>query len=434
MDVGVLPLMWFEAYRNHRRPKMKCGWRSQRRWKRRNPGEEKDQREEANQGWRTGRPFGDQKNDPRRSTERGDGPAGHVALLTFQKMDPWKKVMKRAEGAEQEILQTKIVSPQELVKDVHLWDEAIKAELDALLNAKEALRKITSEEKARLEERHPDLLVVPSKLVITRKAGGRRKVRIVACGNYVEKTEKEDVFASGSDSISFRIALKKSLDEGWSGATADIRTAFLNAPLGRSAEALEGLWKKEELEELGQEVVVVLVKPPALLIKLGYISPEDWWVAVKAVYGLRQSPKAWGDHRDSKMSMMEWGCQGGIRALVQSTTDPNVWKILKRSGGLDEEMEGLCVVYVDDLMVLSQEHIVKECLERISREWEISTPEWLNEVKPVKFLGMEVLMGTKSAFITQESYVQDLLRRNGAPTLCLARSMSFMGHASVRIV
>ena len=42
----------------------------------RNPGEEKDQREEANQGWRTGRPFGDQKNDPRRSTERGDGPAG----------------------------------------------------------------------------------------------------------------------------------------------------------------------------------------------------------------------------------------------------------------------------------------------------------------------------------------------------------------------
>jgi hypothetical protein len=328
-------------------------------------------------------------------------------------MDPWKKVMTRAEGAEQEILQTKIVSPQELVKVVHLWDEAIKAELDALLNAKEALRKITSEEKARLEERHPDLLVVPSKLVITRKAGGRRKVRIVACGNYVEKTEKEDVFASGSDSISFRIALKKSLDEGWSGATADIRTAFLNAPLGRSAEALEGLWKKEELEELGQEVVVVLVKPPALLIKLGYISPEDWWVAVKAVYGLRQSPKAWGDHRDSKMSMMEWGCQGGIRALVQSTTDPNVWKIVKRSGGLDEEMEGLCVVYVDDLMVLSQEHIVKECLERISREWEISTPEWLNEVKPVKFLGMEVLMGTKSAFITQENYVQDLLRRNG---------------------
>ena len=335
------------------------------------------------------------------------------ALLTFQKMDPWKNVMKRAEGAEQEILQTKIVSPQELVKDVHLWDEAIRAELDALLNAKEALRKITSEEKARLEERHPDLPVVPSKLVITRKAGGRRKVRIVACGNYVEKTEKEDVFASGSDSISFRIALKKSLDEGWTGATADIRTAFLNAPLGRSAEALEGLWKKEELEELGQEVVVVLVKPPALLIKLGYISPEDWWVAVKAVCGLRQSPKAWGDHRDSKMSMMEWGCQGGIRALVQSTTDPNVWKIVKRSGGLDEEMEGLCVVYVDDLMVLSQEHIVKECLERISREWEISTPEWLNEVKPVKFLGMEVLMGTKSAFITQESYVQDLLRRNG---------------------
>ena len=335
------------------------------------------------------------------------------AMLTFRKLDPWKKMMRKAEVAEQEILQTKIVSPQELVKDVNLWDEAIKAELDALLNAKEALRKITTKEKGKLEEKFPDLLVVPSKLVITRKAGGRRKVRIVACGNYVEKTEKEDVFASGSDSISFRIALKKSLDEGWKGATADIKTAFLNAPLGPSMEALEGLWKKEELEEIGKELVVVVIKPPALLVKLGYVSPDEWWIAVKAVYGLRQSPKAWGDHRDAKMSMMEWGCQGGIRALVQSTTDPNVWKIVKRSSGFEEETEGLCVVYVDDLMVLSQGHIVEECLERVSREWEISTPEWLNEVKPIKFLGMEVWMGTESAFISQESYVLDLLRRNG---------------------
>ena len=43
--------------------------------------------------------------------------------------------------------------------------------------------------------------VVPSKLVITRKAGGRRKIRIVACGNFIPKKEEEDLFASGSDAM-----------------------------------------------------------------------------------------------------------------------------------------------------------------------------------------------------------------------------------------
>ena len=44
--------------------------------------------------------------------------------------------------------------------------------------------------------------------------------------------------------------------------------------------------------------------------------------------------------------------------------------------GLKRGWRGLCVLYVDDLMLPSQRHIVEECLERVSREWGIRTPEW----------------------------------------------------------
>ena len=87
----------------------------------------------------------------------------------------------------------------------------------------------TKEEKEELEKRHPDMEVAPSKLVITRKAGGRRKIHTVACGHFIPKKEEEDLFASGSDAVGARVALKKAAMESW--ASVDIRTAFLNAPL-----------------------------------------------------------------------------------------------------------------------------------------------------------------------------------------------------------
>ena len=151
--------------------------------------------------------------------------------MMFKKLEPLKRMMKKIEEEEQEILQTKIISPQEMVRDIHLWDESIKSEMRPLLEEKKALTLQTKEEKEELEKRHPDMEVVPSKLVITRKAGGRRKIHTVACGHFIPKKEEEDLFASGSDAVGVRVALKKAAMESWSWASVDIRTAFLNAPL-----------------------------------------------------------------------------------------------------------------------------------------------------------------------------------------------------------
>lgn len=53
----------------------------------------------------------------------------------------------------------------------------------------------------------------------------------------------------------------------------DIKTAFLNAPLMS--------------EEDGGEASVVILKPPNILVKLGYVQPNSYWKALMVTYGLR---------------------------------------------------------------------------------------------------------------------------------------------------
>ena len=39
------------------------------------------------------------------------------AQMMFKKIEPWRKLLKKAEVQEEEILQTKIISPQEMIRD-----------------------------------------------------------------------------------------------------------------------------------------------------------------------------------------------------------------------------------------------------------------------------------------------------------------------------
>ena len=73
--------------------------------------------------------------------------------------------------------------------------------------------------------------------------------------------------------------------------TTDIKVAFLKAPL-------------KDDEDVDDDSMVVL-KPPSLLVKLGYAKPGEHYQAVKAVYGLRQARRKWGRHRDKKLLAMK---------------------------------------------------------------------------------------------------------------------------------
>ena len=218
------------------------------------------------------------------------------------------------------------------------------------------------------------------KAVLTKKPGPRRRFRMVASGNYIEKDAKEELYASGADALTVRFALKKAAELGWKGLILDIKVAFLHAPL------------KDDKDSDDDSAVVL--KPPSLLVKLGYAKPGEHYQAVKAVYGLRQAPRKWGRHRDKKLLQMKTP-EGYV--FRPSVAEPNLWRILKVPDGTDaleieefeSELYGFLVVYVDDIMILSREQIVLAVRAALQRERETSAPEWIGK-DPVKFLRMEI--------------------------------------------
>ena len=207
---------------------------------------------------------------------------------TYEELRRLKQAKPAAEE-EEDVLRTRIVSVQEMVLEKEKWHDAITGEMKQLFDEKGALLRLSDEEFAALKKKQGAAMeVIPMKAVLTKKPGPRRRFRMVACGNYIEKGGKEEVYASGADALTVRFALKKEAEMGWKGLALDIKVAFLNAPL-------------RDDEDHGDEAEVIL-KPPSLLVRLGYARPGEHYLAVKAVYGLRQSPRKWGRQRSKAPS------------------------------------------------------------------------------------------------------------------------------------
>ena len=300
----------------------------------------------------------------------------------------------------EQVLQTRIVSPAEVLRDKEGWRDAIQAEIDSLFTKKEALRVITQAE-AKTIMTTQDVQAVPSKVVFTlkpdpEKVAGKRKCRIVACGNFAREEENQDLFTSGADATSLRMALSLASQMRWWGANLDIRTAFLNAPM-KHAGGCGGP---------DMELKKVLMKPANVLVKMGFFSGTEFWEVLKAVYGFRQSPKLWSDHRDAIMRDM----RVENTYLVQMESEPAMWTI-RREG--DEDLLGVVVTYVDDILVLSTKRFVQMWTDCFSRTWETTKPEWIGAEVPTRFLGMEMFRKENGTWIlNQVNYVNDLLRRN----------------------
>jgi len=72
--------------------------------------------------------------------------------------------------------------------------------------------------------------VIPGKLVATIKPPFKRKARLVACGNQATKNEDAEVAAGGLCTVCTRSLVSKAAQCGWGCATAEVKTAFLQAP------------------------------------------------------------------------------------------------------------------------------------------------------------------------------------------------------------
>ena len=309
------------------------------------------------------------------------------------------------------VLQTYTVGLAEVRGNMGEWEGAIRKELTSLFETTKALRRTTVEELASMPG-SDQMEQAPMKLVATVKApDGRRKARLVLCGNMIQSatgapvTASRDslgspLYAGGLDGVALRSVLRKAAACEWSIASTDVRTAFLLAPRQSSR--------------------LLVVRPPQLLVDHHLATKNERWVVDHAVYGLETSPKDWGGYRDSEVAKMSWNSQGHRYRFAMST-EPNLWKILQapilEDGTVDEDVEisaGILVTYVDDLLALGPRDVVAGALACVRAKWECSPEEWVTSQAWMKFCGMELRWKGDQLLIGQPSYARELVNRHGS--------------------
>ena len=314
----------------------------------------------------------------------------------------------------QAVLHTQTVSLSEVRKNLGEWREALLQEYRSLTEVNKAVKPMRKED---IQQRS-DVEFAPGKLVATIKApSGKKKARIVVCGNLVEPSLQEqeeegegssthgtrskgyEHYASGIDGVVVRSVLRRASHCGWTGATTDVRTAFLLAP--RRSKGGEKL----------------VVRPPRILIESQIIDEGEWWEVEKALYGLQTSPADWSAFRDAELSKWSWRA-GAKRFWLAATEEANLWQIRSvgqdnaeiKKGTNDSVVEGYVVVYVDDLLVLGEKPTVQAFLDQVRATWTCSEPEWIDD--NLKFCGFEVTRRGAAICINQQAYAKELCARH----------------------
>ena len=226
--------------------------------------------------------------------------------------------LRGVETDEKELLQTKIILVSEVAAAIPEWRAALTNEANSLIAEHKACEPI-SENAVKQLEANPAFKVVRAhgKIVASIKPPGRKKARLVACGNYLvrnktkgsPKLDRQDVYWANMDTFSLRSPLGLGALRGWSAASVDVKTAFLTAP-----------FQPESGETDKSKVVVVRV--PRVMVQAGIFEPDTWLLVQGALYGLRESPHSWGVSRDSKLSKLQWsGYEGRSLELSQCEAD-----------------------------------------------------------------------------------------------------------------
>jgi histone deacetylase 1/2 len=206
---------------------------------------------------------------------------------------------------------------------------------------------------------------------IKRDAAGkveRYKARLVAKGcQQIPGVDFSDVYAPVSKHTTLRALLSFAAEHKWPVDHIDVKTAFLNGDL------------EEEL---------YMVQPP------GYESggPGVACKLQKALYGLRQAPRAWYNKLSAVLEQLGFVC---------CDADPGLWVYKSSAGAV------YLLAYVDDLLVTGDGDcggVKQKLMSKFAAR----------DLGPVSmFLGMEVLRDVEGRLLKlcQHKYVRELLEK-----------------------
>ncbi|CAE7231546.1 unnamed protein product [Symbiodinium sp. CCMP2592] len=248
------------------------------------------------------------------------------------------------------------------------------------------------------------------------------KVRLCVCGNFEEvKPGMKDANAAETVPIEvLRLMLTLlAMHVTWAALSLDISAAFLNAVLTGSD--------------------IILMQPPKSLVKLGLIAEGVWLRALRAIYGLRQSPARWEEHRDSILSgaILEPAAGDELPVLVIEAMKGigGVFLIKRRD---TQELVAVACVFVDDVLAIGETEAILRIGEFILKSWKgklqgmisrDANQKWTRgslEVmkKPeLVFVGIQVFFHDKGVATSQQRWVvkqlnlRGYLHLNGSPCL-----------------
>ena len=305
------------------------------------------------------------------------------------------------EDGRDQFLQTRSIGLAEARRELDKWKAPAQEEITSLEVTNRSVDRVKAEEVDEWARKGITIVQLPGKAVLTRKSGtGRRRCRAVCCGNYLPTDKlglsREELYASGAEALSVKVALTyAAFRKNWKGVTIDVKSAFLYAPIRSDAS-----------EER------IIVKPPSFMMELGLLSRDDRWWVRKALYGLPTSPRDWGKYRDGEFRKFRMNWEGVSVCLEQTKSDDALWLARRLEGEQLGDIEGVLVVYVDDLAFLGPASLCQAFVSSVQTNWKTSDPEWLSCL-PVTFCGIELTLTDLGFRMTQRSYVQELLQRYG---------------------
>ncbi|CAK0862073.1 unnamed protein product, partial [Prorocentrum cordatum] len=270
------------------------------------------------------------------------------------------------------------------------WRAALESELNSLEDV--CLRPLTASAAHSVKPSE----ILPMKVVAGQKApdaSGYRRFKARGCvrGNFEAVGPAGQTFTQNLDIASLRVALAVRARRRWSASALDVSTAFLHAflPVGKKR---------------------VVIRPPAIFVKFGPVPAGELWAAERAIYGLRCSPKAWGDLRDAALRKLTFTV-GALHCRVeQSAVDSSVW--LVKADGVDD-VQGYALSYVGDFLFMGPEDVARALQTSIGALWTTSSQKIISPDRPgtIRYLSIDIGTDAHRLTLRQHEYVNDMLMK-----------------------
>jgi hypothetical protein len=189
------------------------------------------------------------------------------------------------------------------------------------------------------------------------------KARFVARGfSQKERIDYDEIFAPVARYTSIRIIISLASVFNWKLHQIDVKAVFLNG-------------------EVEQEVYID--QPEGFVI---HGKEFHVYKLKKALYGLKQVPRAWYGRIDIFLQSL---------GFSKSIVDPNHHPVI-------------LVLYMDDLFLTGEEHLIAQTKRELSTEFEMKDLGLMHY-----FLGLEVWQKHGEIFLSQSKYAVDVLSRFG---------------------